>query len=351
MRIALIIYGSLDTVSGGYLYDRAMVENFRLAGETVDVISLPSRRYLARFLDNLTVRLPRGYDIILQDELNHPSLLWANSRRHSVPVVSIVHNLRSSERRAAWLNDLHRAVERFYVGSVDAFIFNSVVTRESVQALTIHEQPSIVAPPGGDRLGSATADHVARRTDSSAPLRLVFLANVTSGKGLDVVLSALDLLPPDMCALDVVGSDSIEPIYARTMRRRAADSGLPVTFWGLLQGDSVARRLRRAHVLVLPSQYEGFGIAFLEGMAQGLPAIGSRVGAIPSIITPGLNGYLIEPGDAGALAAHLETLAADRTLLLRLSMAALKSFKQRPTWADSARLAREFLRSLSARPS
>ncbi|MEJ5226295.1 MAG: hypothetical protein WHV44_17665, partial [Anaerolineales bacterium] len=99
MRLALIIYGSLNTLSGGYFYDRKLVESLRAAGDTVEIISLPWRNYAAHLTDNLTFRLPRGFDLIIQDELNHPSLIAANRRPHPCPVISLVHHLRCSEQR------------------------------------------------------------------------------------------------------------------------------------------------------------------------------------------------------------------------------------------------------------
>src|ERR1043165_8651140 len=97
MRIGLIIYGSLDTLSGGYLYDRKLVEYLRSRGEKVDIISLPWRNYAAHLTDNLYVRLPKDFDILIQDELNHPSLIFANRGRHLCPVISLVPPLRCSE--------------------------------------------------------------------------------------------------------------------------------------------------------------------------------------------------------------------------------------------------------------
>ena len=52
MKIGLIIYGSLDTLSGGYLYDRKLVEYLRSQGDTGEIISLPWRNYPVHWLDN-----------------------------------------------------------------------------------------------------------------------------------------------------------------------------------------------------------------------------------------------------------------------------------------------------------
>ena len=68
MRIGLVIYGSLDTLSGGYLYDRKLVEYLRAQGDTVEVISLPWRNYAAHLTDNFHFRLPISNVIASESE-------------------------------------------------------------------------------------------------------------------------------------------------------------------------------------------------------------------------------------------------------------------------------------------
>jgi glycosyltransferase involved in cell wall biosynthesis len=95
--------------------------------------------------------------------------------------------------------------------------------------------------------------------------------------------------------------------------------------------------------MVVPSSYEGFGIVYLEGMGFGLPAIGTTAGAAGEVITHGKDGYLIEPNDDAKLAEILGGLAADRELLVRLSLNALNRYKSQPRWEETARSIREFL--------
>ncbi len=166
MKIGLIIYGSLETVSGGYLYDRKLVEYLRGQGDTVEIISLPWRNYASHLTDNLHFRLPtpsviatfgkqspnnQPFDVLIQDELNHPSLIWANRGKHPYPIVSLVHHLRCSELRPKWQNDLYRIFERKYLQSVDGFIFNSKTTQGVVHGMIGDGKPSIVAYPPTDR--------------------------------------------------------------------------------------------------------------------------------------------------------------------------------------------------------
>ena len=342
MKLGLIIYGSLETVSGGYLYDRMLVSQLRRHGDEVELISLPPSPYGRQLLDNFTFRQPQGLDLILQDELCHPSLVMSNGARHSCPTISIVHNLRSARGRVPQ-DVLYRIVERSYLERVDGFIFNSVATRASVWAAIGRPKPHVVAPPGGDRLGEVNPAMVEERAHATGPLRLVFLANIVRGKGLHVLFESLRALPPISCELDVVGSCDVEPEYARNMRRRALGLGLPVRIHGGLDNQSLAGILQRAHVLVIPSQYEGFGIAYLEGMAHGLPALGTYVGALPELIADGVDGYLSSPGDVAALSGQISRLAGDRRLLARMGRAALEKYRTRPTWDAVTNQIREFL--------
>jgi hypothetical protein len=55
--VCLIIYGSIDTLTGGYLYDRQLIEHFERNGHSMHLLSLPMRRYPLGLADNLTRRL------------------------------------------------------------------------------------------------------------------------------------------------------------------------------------------------------------------------------------------------------------------------------------------------------
>ena len=344
MKIGLIIYGSLDTLSGGYLYDRKLVAYLREQGDTVEIISLPWRNYALHLMDNFHFRLPPDFDLLIQDELNHPSLLFANRRPHPYPVISLIHHLRISEMRPAWQNALYRIVEKKYLQSVDGFIFNSKTTEGVVGDLVGKDKPSIVAYPPTDRLGvGVTESEVAERA-KNAKFRIAFLGNVSFRKGLHTLLRAVKDLNQDI-QVDVIGGMTSEPLYADDMETYVRAQGLNarVTFHLSLNNELLVDKLRNAHVLVVPSSYEGFGIVYLEGMGFGLPAIGTTAGAASEIITHGEDGYLIEPDDADTLAKYLENLAADRELLLKLSLNAIKRYKIQTKWDETARSIREFL--------
>ncbi len=344
MKIGLVIYGSLDTVSGGYLYDRKLVEYLRAQGDAVEIISLPWRNYAAHLTDNLRFRLPKDLDILIQDELNHPSLTLANAGKHPYPIVSLVHHLRSSELRPSWQNWFYRNVEKKYLQSVDGFIFNSQTTKGVVNNLIGDNKPNIVAYPPTDRFGEAISEEEIIERAKSEELRILFLGNVIYRKGLHTLLKAVTDLKSKV-RVDVVGGLNAEPKYAEEIQRQIAVNHLSSFFFlhGALDQAPLAEKFRDAHVLVVPSSYEGFGIVYLEGMGFGLPAIGTSAGAAGEIIEDGKTGYLIQPNDSRSLAERLRELARNRELLTTLSLNALKRYKSQPRWEETAKSIREFL--------
>jgi glycosyltransferase involved in cell wall biosynthesis len=288
-------------------------------------------------------------DILIQDELNHPSLIAANRGQHPYPVVGLVHHLRCSELRPKWQNWFYRIVEKKYLQSVDGFIFNSKTTEKVVSSLVESSKPSVVAYPPTDRFGDAISEKEIIERANSDELRILFLGNVIYRKGLHTLIEGTIRLRSAV-KVDVVGGLTAEPQYAKEMQRQVAVNGLSsiVTFHGALDNEPLIEKLKQAHVLVVPSSYEGFGIVYLEGMGFGLPAMGTTSGAASEIITHGENGYLIEPDDADALASHLGELGRNRELLVSLSLNAVKRYKSQPRWEETAKGIRNFLNEIAA---
>ncbi|GAB4428997.1 MAG: glycosyltransferase family 4 protein [Anaerolineales bacterium] len=350
MKVGFLIYGSLDTLSGGYLYDRKLVEYLREAGDTVEIISLPWRNYAAHLTDNFRFRLPPDFDLLIQDELNHPSLLTANTRPRNYPVISLVHHLRCSEQRPGWQNWFYQQVEKCYLNTVDGFIFNSKTTKNVVSGLVVSRKPFVIGYPPTDRFGHpVTEDEAVARAHETGPLRLLFLGNVIHRKGLHTLLRAIRH-QPSAFSLDVVGGLSAEPKYVAKMMEKTKQYGKSkISFHGALDNEALIEKMKSSHVLVVPSSYEGFGIVYLEGMAFGLPSIGTTAGAAPELIEDGKTGFLIPPDDAETLRNQLFTLAKDRDLLEKMSLQALHRYRQQPTWNETAGQIRNFLHRMIER--
>ena len=358
MHIGFIIYGSLDTLTGGYLYDKYLVRHLRAQGHSVEIVSLRVRPYLCRLFDNFSRNthdrlLTASFDVLIQDELCHPSLLRVNERldgHNGYPIVSIVHQVLCDEPRKKWLNFLFSVVERKYLSSVDAFIFNSEATRRTVSQLTREDRPGVVVYPAGDRLGSCrSSSDLKGRTHQEGPLKLLFLGNVIPRKGLVPLLEVLAKIPREKWKLDVVGSLEINRAYVHRSEKLIKNKKLSkqVHFHGALRALKLINIVSKSHLLFMPYSYEGFGIVYMEGMAFGLPAVGSRLGAAREMISHGSNGFLAAPDDIASIGDIIEKLYRDRGLLFQMSMAALERFESHPTWKDSMNLIEKFLIGLA----
>ncbi|MBI4495676.1 MAG: glycosyltransferase family 4 protein [Deltaproteobacteria bacterium] len=353
MRLGLLLYGRLEMASGGFLYDRMLVQDLRRRGEKVEVIALPWPPYLLGLLDNLSSPHLRrldlsSFDLLLEDELAHPSLLALNRKaraRRACPTVAIVHNLRCRGLRPAWQKRLSRLLERHYLATVDGFVFNSLATRSAVEEL-VGRGRHLVAYPGGDRLGGISEGEIGRRAERPGPVEILFIGHLLPGKGLHVLLEALAQISGEDWRLSVAGSLDFDPAYVRAVRRRIAKMGVTgrVSLLGLLSAAQMRALLARGQILAVPSFYEGFGIACLEAMAFGLPAVSASCGGPAEIIEPGKSGFLVRPGDGPALAGHIARLLRDRALLLSMGLAARRRFEHLPRWEESLRGIHSFLR-------
>jgi len=138
------------------------------------------------------------------------------------------------------------------------------------------------------------------------------LARLIPSKGIRILLDAMPhLLQKYPEALLLVGGGGEEQ---EALERQARALGIAdrVVFVGPVQDPRDF--YRRLDLFVLPSLDEAFGLVVLEAMAMGLPVIGTRVGGVPEVLTHGVNGWLVEPGDSAVLAAGLRTLWADPAL-------------------------------------
>jgi glycosyltransferase involved in cell wall biosynthesis len=378
MRLGFVVYGSLSERSGGFRYDRKLVEGLRNLGHDVSIVGLPWYRYAKSLLHNLSADLESrlsGFDAVLEDHLCHPSLLRVN-RALDAPVVSVVHHLRSSEPRAEWKNALYRAVEVRYFRGVDAAVCNSETTRRSVKRL--RDCPTTVAYPAGDRFEAAVSNssdslassppstlppalfHASRSSgtrsgsdgggdDTDGPLRLLFLGNLIERKGVHVLLSALATVSGEW-TLTVVGAPT-DAEYAARLHSLRNHLGLreSIRFTGRLSDEEVADHLARSHVLVGPSLYEGLGLVYLEGMAFGLPVIATTAGGASEIVTDGETGLLCPPDDADAIADAVRTLRDDLDLRRRMGDSARERYENHPSWEETTTTVARFLDDVTKR--
>ncbi len=332
------------------------MECLRSKGYRVEIFSLPWRSYARYLFDNFSGSFIRSLttaklDLLIQDELNHPSLFRLNHKLKyyvQYPIVSIVHHLKSKESRPRWQNEFYRKVERDYLRSVDGFVFVSHTTGSDVKALTGLDFPSVVAHPGRNFVCPViSADQLRIRSSESGPLRVLFVGNLIPRKELHTLISALAVLPKEDWKLSVIGG-FVDKRYAKEIRRQIEQKNLSqnVSLLGVVTSETLREYYQKSHLLAVPSSYEGFGIVYLEGMESGLPSIASTAGAAHEIVAHGENGFLVPPGDASAIAECIQELTIDREKLFQMGLSALDRYQEHSTWDESTSKIAEFLESI-----
>jgi glycosyltransferase involved in cell wall biosynthesis len=203
------------------------------------------------------------------------------------------------------------------------------------------------APTARTRVIYGGADPGRYAPDPNQPRRgVLFVGRLTPHKGIDRLLQAL----PVGAQLRLVGSTGHDPRpperdYPRLLRYLARERD--VDFVGTASDDQLPLLYRSAEVLVLPSVdrtcygrsvrvSELLGLVVLEAMASGTPVIASRIGGLPEIVDDGVTGFLVPPGNVGALHDRLEQLLRDPALAGRLGGNARGIVLDRFTWPKVA---------------
>jgi teichuronic acid biosynthesis glycosyltransferase TuaC len=176
------------------------------------------------------------------------------------------------------------------------------------------------------------ADLVPQPTRPSTGCRVVTVAHLQARKHHDVVLRALARLDSQRRPTYLVIGDGEE---REPLERLTAELGLgdTVRFLGQLPNDHAVARVAECDLFVMPSVEEPFGVAYVEAMAAGVAAIGSRgEGGPEDIAAAGEGMILVAPGDVGALADELTRLCGDPAELRRLGAAARATAAASFTW-------------------
>ncbi|MCX7096342.1 MAG: glycosyltransferase family 4 protein [Methylococcales bacterium] len=344
MRIGLLIYGDLDSISGGYLYNRQLVAYLRRRGDDVVVISWPVRPLWQQLGDNFRQDCLRQLtdaklDVLIQDGMVQPSVFLLN-RRLRLRVVTLLHLLATYDQQPRFRAWFYRAIERLYLRSVTGIIANSQTTLAQVSHILDKPLPAhCVAVPAGNHFPQASPDihAINLRALATGPLNILVVGNVIRRKGLHVLLAALSQLPEETLHVTVVGRLDMEPDYVRQIQHQIHTAGLHtrVCLKGPVQGQALVALYQQHHLMVLPSAYESYGIVYVEAQQFGLPVIGTTGGAAKEIIAQGDNGYLIAPEDSRRLAEILQNLHHDRASLVQLSQRALAAYARHPSWEES----------------
>jgi glycosyltransferase involved in cell wall biosynthesis len=153
---------------------------------------------------------------------------------------------------------------------------------------------------------------------SDGVVNFIFVGWLESMKGIPELLDAVASLQPiaKLFRLTLVGNGSLEQEVTDSIATRGL---VNIVAKGWLDHTEVIGLLGSAHVFVLPSHSEGFPNALLEAMANGLPVITTRVGAISDSVEQDINGLFVDIDDASGIAASMCRYIEEKDMIQRHS--------------------------------
>lgn len=345
-HLVFAIPGDLDTMSGGYGYDRRMITELRALGWTVEHLQLPaefpdpSEADLAATAARFSA-VPQD-TLVLVDGLAFGAMPQiALAERHRLRLVALVHHPLALEtgvspRTAARLTES----ETTALGATRGVVVTSPATaRTLVSGFGVDHERIHIALPGTEKAAPA-------RGSEEGELLMLSVGSLTPRKDHATLVSALSQIADRPWQCRIVGSDRMDRACAQALRQQIVDAGLTerITVTGEIA--DVAAEYDRADIFALASRYEGFGMAFAEAMVRGLPIVGCRGGAIPDVVDERA-GILVELGDVSGFADALASLIDAPQRRRNFADGSLAAGKHLPDWPMTAATLSDFLKDIS----
>lgn len=337
MTIRFIIPGDIDTPTGGYRYDRAIVRQWQAGNIAHELVSLPGafpfpgEDDVQTCLDQINNLSPAN-SVVIDGLAGGASSKIMATLAQRAPVTALIHHplcLENglSKAEAAFLEQQEREGLAF----AKQVITTSPATAKTVRDLFKFPADRIKTVLPGVERGAIT------EPSTVGPVRLVCVGSTIARKGHEDLITALSNLTDLEWELDCYGATEFDPtLYEKlTSKVHAEQLSDRIRFHGAVGADALETAYSNADVFVLASHYEGYGMAYAEAIVRGLPVIGTTAGAIPDTV-PEACGVLVQPGNTDALKQALQTMIEDQEVRETHRRAAIEHAPDFPTWESSA---------------
>ncbi len=345
-KVAFAIPGDIDLPTGGYHYDRRVLELLPKHGFDVSHLRLPgsyptpSEADLLRTAE-LVAETPADC-LLLIDGLAYgamPESLIAGFGRN---IVALVHHPLCLETGLSGEREQElRALEGRALARASAVIATSPATvRILADMFGVPASRLSAAVPGTDR--------AQRARGTGKPLNLLAVGSVVPRKGYDLLIEALRPYRGQPWVLDIAGGQELDRAHSAALGKQIEAAGLsPHIQWlGAVDTRRLADLYDRADVFVMPSLYEGYGMVMTEALARGLAIIcTSGVAAADTIPADAV--LRVEAGNVDALKSAIGQMIGDERLRQKLSDAAWAAARTLPTWNDTTMHIADVLRRVA----
>jgi len=268
-----------------------------------------------------------GYEVFSSD------ILGTSARKlRKIPFILHLHGFPQLQGS---LRSLRHKLYRNIVGQMafelaDKIIANSQAVANQFINYGVNADKVEVIYNGVDIADFANDDGEAfrKRYDLSDEELVVCIGRRDKIKGFQFLIRAAPRILREIPNLKIIiiGRKSIVPLgFEKKLEKlvRTLHLDKQVIFLGYLRHEEALEALAAADVIAVPSIYEPFGMAVLEGMAAGKPVVATKTGGIPEIIEHGKNGILVEPSNPKQLGNAIVAIMQDQNLAKKLSKNAI----------------------------
>lgn len=343
--LTLAYPGDLNTLTGGYLYDKRILAELNALGWATHTLSLDDR---FPNIDESTARntaLQLAYvdsaHALVVDGLALGALgQHAQTIKDRRPFVALVHHPLALEAGIDPLTArmLHQS-EQVALSQAQHVIVTSQITRQTlIDQFTVRPEHISVIEPGVDRPNRSNPFNTRSLNRAETAIKLLSVGALVPRKGFDVLINALAELVELDWQLTIVGDDQRSPSCTQAIKALLKQYKLEarVHLVGSQTATQLAKYYEEADLFVLASRYEGYGMAYTEALAWGLPVIGTDGGAaVQTLATPAA--CLVPVEDTTMLAQTLRTLISDSSTRQSMREAAFEHAQQLPTWGDAGK--------------
>ena len=337
----LAVPGDITTLTGGYIYDRILLEELRAAGRDMTLLQLPdgfpfpTDAAMAQALTALQ-DLPGDQPVII-DGLAFGALTTDGVARIKAPIVPLVHHPLALESGLPDQDQQHLwRTERDNLRFAAAVIVPSphtraiLIERYDVPADRIHVALPGIAQP---------EQNSAPKTAPHGPPLILSVGILHPRKGHDVLIDALTRIADLDWRAEIVGNPWQDG-HSAALQHRIDSSGLSerIRLAGRVSSEVLNTLYRDASLFALATRYEGYGIVFNEALVHGLPIVSCRTGAVPDTV-PSDAGLLVERDDPQAFAEALRALLSDHDRRATMAAAAKAKGALLASWSETARIA------------
>lgn len=335
--ITFAVPGPLNQRTGGYGYDRRIIAELWAANWSVCVRELDG---LFPICDDVAknsataafLAAPEG-SVMVIDGLALPAFVsvFAEQRGH-VKTMALIHHQLAMETGLSLSDvELLSEIEQALLRKVDGIIVTSPATARNLVASGVAHDRLTVVCPGTDPANLAKGSR-------NGTLQLLCVGSLIPRKGHAALIDALAgcvHLSWNLCCVGSLDRDqeTTANVMALIQRHRLTDR---VTLAGEMDDAALEAAYAAADIFVLASELEGFGMAFAEALARGLPIVGSGAGAVRETV-PEAAGMIVPVGDIVALRAALVRVIEDSSYRRQLAEGACAAGRALPDWPSAGR--------------